>query len=126
MKCCPARWFGFSRRVSARPARRLRQEKFLKSNNSRKLPADNQMEHEMNCSRYFLAMLRAASLAGVASIVVVSADGAYAHGRGDHGHSRKVNARPTDTVRLVHTIHPIIVVKDHHQRDGDDPKDSYP
>jgi hypothetical protein len=126
MKCCPAGWFGFSRRVSARPARRLRQEKFLKSNNSRKLPADNQMEHEMNCSRYFLAMLRAASLAGVASIVVVSADGAYAHGRGDHDHSRKGNARPTETVRIVNTIHPIIVGKGHHRHDGDDHKHRYP
>src|SRR5438105_9167917 len=80
------------------------------------------MEHEMNCSRYFLAMLRAASLAGVASILVVSADGAYAHGRGGHGHNGKGSGRPTESVRIVNTIHPIIVGKGHHRRD----KDRYP
>ena len=58
--------------------------------------------------------------------VVVSADGAYAHGRGDHGHSRKGNARPTETVRIVNTIHPIIVGKGHHRHDGDDRKHRYP
>jgi hypothetical protein len=79
------------------------------------------MEHEMNCSRYFLAMRRAASLAGVASIFVVFAWGANAQGNDDR--SGKSNVR-SETLRIRNTIHPIIVGRNYHRHD--DHKQRYP
>jgi len=73
----------------------------------------------MNCSRYSLAMLRVLSLAGVVTIGVASAGGAYAHASDGHGGKGNVGS---ETLRIRNTIHPIIVGRSYH----DDHKDRYP
>src|SRR5438445_2336979 len=75
----------------------------------------------MNWSKFSFAMLRAASLAGVVSIFVVSAWGANAQGNDDR--SGKGDVR-SETLRIVNTIHPIIVGKGHHRYD--DRRHRYP
>ena len=118
IKRCHARCFGFSRRVFARHA----PQKFLKNDNGRqlenlscrKLPADKQNGAHMNWSKFSFAMLRAASLAGVASIFVVSAWGANAQGNDDRSGNGDVRS---ETLRIPNTIHPIVVARnDHKQR----------
>jgi hypothetical protein len=61
----------------------------------------------MSCLRFFRAVLRTLSLAGILSILV--AGGAFAHGKGHRGHAR------IKTVRINNTIHPIIVGRHRHR-----------
>jgi hypothetical protein len=76
------------------------------------------MEHVMNNrSRYFPAMLLALSLAGVVSILVASTGGAYAGDRSGKGGSK--------TLRIVNTIHPIIVGRLHRQPGDSKQRDPY-
>jgi hypothetical protein len=72
-----------------------------------------------NRSRYFPAMLLALSLAGVVSVLVASTGGAYAGDRSGKG------GTGSKTLRIVNTIHPIIVGRLHRQPGDSKQRDPY-
>ena len=63
----------------------------------------------MSCLRFFRAMLRALSLAGILGILVAGSAFAHEKGHGSGGHAR------LKTVRIKNTIHPIIVGRHRHR-----------
>jgi hypothetical protein len=100
-----------------------------------------QMEFAMNLSRSFRAMLRVLAFAGALSVVVVTANGAFARGGGGggggggHASSNSGSGSSGSTAssgnssggrsqssagsgRVINTIHPIIAGRGHHYDGG--------